>query len=441
MEESQNLYKRNIGGVNYWEAVRTEIYYSVFYNYFNIKISGQTEIVKSKSIVRKLKGLLNFIYVLAIKREKVIFFSASRNLTYSKKNFDINLDDLINTIDKNNRIVFETFSKNEITIYDSVIDYGMSIYTKFNRKFGVNQKLVFGLNEIFDQQFELNIDLDDIASTSFSNYKSQLKYYSWLFGFLRPKAIIMIQNGIQKGMFEAANCLDIPIIEVQHGLIGRYHPSYSYPEFVKKFKLKTLPRYFLSYSDFWTRDIYFPVKNCLPIGNSKMHLDSVCLVKEFEITILYSDGYLSKLDPFIERLLIIGFCRKICIKLHPSLFKHYEQIAERFKNYDFIRVVSNQRSIENILSVSKSILVIQSTVVYQALDRGIGVFLLKEMDYEIHADVFYNPCVKLIDSADQLVVNLNSWNTRVSEPVCKFFKEFDKALFIDFLKKENIEID
>lgn len=439
IEKRHNLFSVEHYGFKYWDVVRYDVFYKIYYKFFGIEISSTNSKMRKNSftIFQKLTHVIKFYYSSVFIRRKYLFFTASRNINESGLMFDVNLNDCISIL-KNDSIVIETFSKNEKSLYDCIFDYGLVIENKisitYRQLFPRRKKDRFIVSEILKNEFKIEEDFDELIAESIRNYKVQFKHYIRLFNATQPKAIFVVQYGVQKGMFTAANKLNIPLVEVQHGLFGYYHPSYSYPGFVLKNQLNTLPRYFFTYSDFWTRTINFPVLETYPIGNSFVSGIITKAEVKYEITVLYADGYNKYLLPLIDDLLSSGYKSNMCIKLHPSLFNHHESVVEYFKPYKFIDVIKNEVSVERLLSISKSILVIQSTTVYQALNNKVFVFILKALDFEIHADVFDNQLVCLVDSAPEIIERLEKIKINKDEPGNTFFEDFNEKLFLDFMK-------
>jgi hypothetical protein len=445
-ETENDLFNESYQSLKYWDLVRTEVFYSIYYQVCGIKLSNPPQDIQNNSFSssKKIFYILKYFYRIIGSKKKYLFLSASRNINKDGNAYDINLDDTFQILEKDS-ISIETFSKNPESAYGSVFNYGFNLELFFRKKvykkFIKEQKVKFRISQILKKEFEVNIDFDQIISDCIEFYKVQFNHYTRLFKFLNLKAIFMVQNGNCKGIFSAANKLNIPIVEFQHGLIGYYHPLYSYPLSINCNHISSLPKYFFSYSSFWTESFNFPVFKKIAIGNSFISHKIKKKEVEFDLTILYSDGYNIELCKVIEDLIRLGYNEKICIKLHPSLFKQYGYIKEQFSQYDFIVVIKNETTVEELISISKSILTIQSTVVYQALNNNVIVYIYKRLDYQIHFDVFGHKKLILIDSADELISSLNNndnenSNIAVENETNVFFNYFNKNQISDFLFSE-----
>lgn len=435
IEEENNLFDIEYNGLKYWDIVRYHVFYAIYFKLNKLDLNQEVISLRKPKfnlsiwIIRFIKYFLSILFI----KRKYLFFTASRNVDEYGYSYDINSDDIISILKKQSLII-ETYINVEKPLYGSVFNYGRTFEYKikktFLKVFKKESDPKFAPSYFFKKEY--NIDINQIIHTQISNYLIDYSYYKRLLKIVKPKAIFLIQNGVQKGMFAAANFLNIPIIEIQHGLLGFYHPSYSYPNSIGKNMLETIPKYFLTYSPFWTESINFPVIKSIPIGNSRISNKIDKAEIKYEITVLYSDGYNKYLNVLIMELLSLGFSKPICIKLHPSLYNAHFKIVKQFESNKYIKVIKNEISVESLISMSKSFVAIQSTSVYQALFNDVLVFLYKKLDYKIHSDVFDNPMLTLVDNAKEIIDSLDSYKHIITETT--YFDKFNEQLFNDFLE-------
>ncbi|MNT17733.1 hypothetical protein D3C72_1529060 [compost metagenome] len=211
------------------------------------------------------------------------------------------------------------------------------------------------------------------------------------------------------------------------------HPAYSYPDTIQSGELKTFPNTFFSFSDFWTGNLNYPVKNIIPMGNNFYAKRTVNESKEYDLTIIFANIYSNDLLYFIDSLLKDDYKGTICIKLHPNQFEEFNIITSLYEAYDTIEVIASQRSMGEILSVSRAIFAIQSTAVYEALHYKVKVYLYKIKDYLTHQDVIDNPNVYLVENA--VDVSELDKNDFIDSEECIMFEPFKEGMFNDFIKK------
>lgn len=441
IEEKFSLFEyEDENKLKYWDIVRHDVFYCIYHC-----ISGGTMPIifatynsKKSSInilLNELKNISKFYSLTFFRKYKYLLFATSRYKNEVGINHDIASNDVIELI-KNDTLIVETYRQSGSYLYPYVFNSGLRI-----RKFELSIKKRFfkthntNTNEIetiLNREFDINIDLNDLINTLIEQYYIEYHYYNKFFKRLMPSSIFVVQNGIQKGMFAAANNLKIPLIELQHGLIGYIHPAYSYPKSITLNQLKTLPSYFMSFSTFWTKNLNYPMQRIIPIGNSSYAYRVPKYQKIYDITFIFADIYTEFLIQLIDELMLNKFDGNICIKLHPNQFYQYQEIEKHFVDFKLITIIRNENSIESLFSISKSILAIQSTCVYQAIYNDVMVLIYKKMDYQTHADVFENKLVRLVETADDVINELGKTIQKSNNSEI-YFEDFKKDVFADFL--------
>ena len=428
-------------GLLYWDLAGHEIFNQLYFELNGISMPA-TDVKKSKSeiirsVLKLIGGYIRFRLKL-LKAYEYIFLISSRNKDSHGEPVDIIAADTLSYLYKDSLIIdsFSAKSKKKDTSYDAIYNYGFlaeNYISGITKKLRKERRLYdYAVSDILKKAFCVRLDINSILSETISGYEMSELYYSKLLRKTKPKALFLVQNGIQKGLFAAANNLKIPVVELQHGNIGYVHPAYSYPVQITPGDLKALPDSFFSFSDFWTKNINYPVKNILPVGNSfyasKINSDH----KKYDLTFIFANIYTEDLLKVVSALLEKGYKGQICIKLHPNQLHEAVMIAAIYKLYDTIHIVGNENSMGGVLSLSKSIIAIQSTSVYEALQNGLKVFLFKEKNYLNHFDVFDNPNVYLFDIVDDILCSVD--NDFIMSQEYNMFEYFNESMFLNYLK-------
>lgn len=439
--ESENSFfsEKDSEEILYWDLVRHDVFYILYFKICDTKLLDSVNEKKSKlamlsTLIGNLLGYINFNLKTA-RKYKYICFATSRNKDADGKNIDFVSNDILSIIHEDS-LVIESFNKDlSENRYKSFYNYGLLVNSyKWRLKSKLSKKAItkYKIAEILKQEFNVDLDLTSDIDAIITSYKISKSHYLRLFAKVKPKAIFLVQNGIQKGLFEVAHKLNIRVIELQHGLIGYVHPVYSYPSIIQSGELETFPDTFFSFSDFWTSNLSFPVKNIIPMGNNFYAKRTVNESKEYDLTFIFANIYSNDLLQFVDSLLQNGYKGKICIKLHPNQFDEFNAITSLYEVHHTIEVVSSQRSMGEILSVSKAIFAIQSTAVYEALHYKVKVYLYKIKDYLTHQDIIGNPNVYLVeDAADVHKFDANSF---VDSEIYTMFEPFNEKLFNDFIQ-------
>jgi hypothetical protein len=233
-----------------------------------------------------------------------------------------------------------------------------------------------------------------------------------------------------KGLFCAARDHHVETVEFQHGIIDKGHIGYHYPPNVHTDGRVYCPDMLLTLSDFWCRECNYPVRRIIPAGNTvfaKIELNGkpsrpatgpVVFISTnvFGITLASLAIDYINLNP--------GAC--ILFKLHPNQYTERTEYLRLFHSHPNIRVVTNEQPVEELIAHCSAIVLIQSTITYQALQAGIPLFIYKRMTYYRHSHIFDRPNVKLIDNAKQIIAT----GKAKTGPGDIFFEEFDETVYL-----------
>ncbi len=429
-------------GLLYWDIVRYEVFSSIYNELASIMISESLTPKKTKQLIKKrfifFKNYCHFRFKTRTKKYNYINFIASRNVGDEEVYLDFISDDILKII-KDESLIIETYAinDNQASKYESILDYGllfenyrMSFFSLIEKKKSFSH---YDVSNVLKENFGTNIDFDLKIDDILSEYHLSYSYYIKLFKRIKPKIIFLVQNGICKGIFSAANFLKIPIVELQHAAIGYVHPAYSYPKEIKKGMLNSLPNFFFSFSDFWLKKTHFPVDNAFSIGNSFYSTKKKVTEKKYDLTFIFANLYTKDLMKIIDELILFGYKNEICIKLHPNQIDEVDYIANRYSPYNNIHIISNQISITDVLLVSNAIVAVQSTCVYEALHHQIKIFIIKIKNYQCNQDVFDNSNVYLIDTTSEIISLVD--NEFITSNQNIIFDDFKENIFLNFLSK------
>lgn len=424
----------------YWDIVRYDIFCSVYNELAGINIPNPDK--KKKTIFYAFYAFfvnyLNFEFKIRYKKYRYINFIASKNINATGFCVDQVSENILELI-HNNSLIIETYTEgNKLKKYSSVFDYRLVLknYKKrililFNKR---EIRTEYYVSKILVDNFKTKIDLDLRIEQIKSNYLISYKHYTKLFKKINPEIIFLVQNGICKGQFAAANFLNIPIVELQHAAIGHVHPAYSYPVEIRKDMLKSIPTYFFSFSNFWVEKIHFPVQKKISIGNDFYAIKKKSNGVKYDLTFVFANLYTNDFIKLIDDLISTG-CNmiEICIKLHPNQINEKEHISKKYFYHNNIHVITNEFSMNDVLLVSNSIVAVQSTCVYEALHHEKKVFIFKIKNYQCNQDIFDNANVYLFDKSEQIMENIN--NDFICSKQSEVFDKFQKDMFLEFLNE------
>lgn len=388
-----------------WDASRFEIYYDIQNKIIQAPKGNNYITNLSHHYIRSLKSFLRLMTE-ANKSVDFLIFSASRFRDENGDWYDPNIIDINRQLQSRGKVlVLDSCNQASNKEYSSIFNSGIGLIYKIfpSRYTSISEETLDKLDEIFDVKVDRRIPINEVI-----RFNKEKEYYLWLFKKVRPKAIFLTQNGIQKGMMAAAKQLSIPLIELQHGIIYVSHLAYSYGPDVNPDKLY-LPDYFLTFSEFWKRKVYdcFPVKEIIACGNTKASSIKQSS-KVYDLSFICTTSYMEPFLKILEDLRNSGYKSKVCLKLHPQQLPEYENLKSKFSEDNDTSVIYTEISMKDIIGMSKRMVAIQSTSVYEALDAGTEVLILKMLSYNTQNDVFNHPLVKLVENADDIISEVNN---------------------------------
>lgn len=259
-----------------------------------------------------------------------------------------------------------------------------------------------------------------------AEYGCHVEAYQRLFDRMRPAAVMLVQNGIEKALFHVANTRNVPAIEAQHGLIGFGHPAYSYPRDLDYTRQTGMPDLFLTFSPFWSVSGYYPAGRHAVVGTNHFATGIAPIATPVgAIMIICADIYHRELIEVCRAIARALPQRKIIYKLHPNQRHDEPAIGAALADLANIVVGSASDPAVQWLDDVSHVVAIQSTVVYEALQHGRRICILPRHDYHIHSDIFNNPLVSVLDDASKFIEALSVPATCTSGPT--FFAPFDPA--------------
>ena len=121
----------------------------------------------------------------------------------------------------------------------------------------------------------------------------------------------------------------------------------------------------------------------------------------------------------------------IFFKLHPNQFDEKEYYIESLREFENIEVISDEFSVSDLIGKCDTIFTIISTTIYEALQSGRRVILLKEPPYKDHKHIFDRKNLHLVDTVEDFISALNT--EIVTDKNVTFFAPFDKEAFFKAL--------
>jgi hypothetical protein len=379
MESENNLF--NLGeeiNISIWDIVRYNVYRKLLYTEIN---SAKLETPHKPSLVSYIiifKELIKYFFMLLFANKSIIVFTNSRFKNSEGKYFDKSASHIIKTL-KVKYFVIETILGKKTT-YAHHYDLSFIVKRLFKTKplnsiyFDViNNAIInnFGFNPLSKKEFDNLI----------GNYKAQYHFYKFLFKIINPTKLI-IATGNPKASVKVANERGIKSYLLQHATIEKHEIDYSYPCEIKCSDNILFPTTLLTFGEYWGKNMNIPTYEIITIGNDNLEgipphvIDNSIL---FVSTIIHGE----ELSKFALKVSHKWPDKKIVFKLHPNEYKNRQAYNELFKQYSNINVISDEISTNILIAKSRSVVLIVSSVLYEALQQKKVVAVFKRINYEI----------------------------------------------------------
>jgi hypothetical protein len=437
---------RDETGTLYWDIVRPQVLIVLFYTCERKKNTANAPAVRpvGNKIFRLLKWFVwlfvnecNFYF--SLRRRPYLFLMISRFFDAAENRSYDAVADEIHAALREDSLAVETFKNAQTDVtrfghrYQTFHSYTLRQWYK-RKKFVAGKS--YALSSLLKERFPASRDenWDRLIQETLLEYQAEYRFMSRLLRRARPKALFF--SGGAKGIIAAARNLGIKTIEIQHSPLNRADLHYSYNQDIDYSAIATLPEYLLVNSDKWQERLYYPPE-FVNVGSDYFHRSS----RQNPATgrrnkILFVSDPLNHdlikryISGFIERNDLSDF--KVVFKLHSAETDRYEAAKHFFAGRPEVEVILNERNISALLDESCATFVIYSTVAYQAVQKGLKVFLLKTGYYEGGYDLFGLPNVKLTDMDEQTDLSAIT-DQSTFEPV-EFFEPFEKEKLHAFVR-------
>ena len=415
LEKKYKLFKQRFKNYSIWPYYRMYFYYSISYE---LKILDKS-VNNFKINLKYLKKSLN-IFNLKKLLEKKDYFILEHPRS-NKNNIDIYTYDIVKYLGEENCSFF-SFSQNGkiekknrviildlIKIFAKVISKFFYFFVKTDNSFQDFLKEFREINEIKYLNLYKRYTLELII---------QYYFFYFLLKIKKPKKVILVVSYYNMPLIFAAKNLNIEVIEMQHGIISKYHLGYHYPYYESDF----FPEYLFTFSKFWNKSASYPSPNIKNVGNNFLYVKNKKSKKQKNTILIISQATIGvKLENFILKNMKFFKNYKIYFKLHPNEFDNYKLKYEKLINLKNVIIVLNEFNINELQNFCEYQIGIYSTAIYEGIERNCKTLLLNEIGVEYMEQLLKEKLAVLIDYNDNLIHKMSK--IPIPKDV-KFFDEF-----------------
>ncbi|WP_374445516.1 UDP-N-acetylglucosamine 2-epimerase [Epilithonimonas sp.] len=363
------------------------------------KSSQINEISTVSKITFFLRGFKNLTYILFgfVKKIDVLFLTSNHyevledNVVYDK--FVTSFANYVKNKNKTYKIARYTndfiipknyFSKKDLINLQEV---GV-LYSKLqqNGDFISSSSLTSDFLECL-KDLELSKDVNPLDPTYLLKFIRQKDIFKIYLRKSKVKHIVVVCYYDLKSfaIIHAANELNIPVIDLQHGVQGKGHFAYNYwpKELVQASKL--FPTHFWCW-DKWSADViksWFPEKNNVIVGSNVWMKERIKPKPKVLITFTAQPQ-----EDAIPAILIQAIRKykgklKWCIRLHPHQLNELEKYKELLKKNQILDLIEFEKStympLSELLNMSYIHITDYSSVILEAMWFGIPSVVISEL--------------------------------------------------------------
>ena len=397
LENKNDLLTFKYCGVKIWQLYRINIFYDIAEQ---LNILDEYQIVK-KSFTDRFKNIFGFIISIilhnpffSLKKRNILIFDHCRKVKVDGEYIDVHTKYFIDklTKDNSNFEVYESpfhnqhFTKHKknrkhldfILIFSRIIC--LFIFSYPNKK---EKQFLKELSNKISRLFFIDYKLDYKMNKKAILFKAKYYLYKLLLMIKKPqKLYLVVSYYVYAPLIKAAKELKIETIELQHGMISKYHLGYHYPnsDYVDYF-----PNKIFLWSDFWVDRASFPIKrNCIKIkGFQYMEYQkekyASYIKKNKNITVISQSTIGKKLANYILNNLKYLDQYNIFYKLDPAeCFKKDEYLPiKELKKYSNFNLISDINvSIYELFAKSKFVIGVYSTAMVEAFEFGCDLIII-----------------------------------------------------------------
>ena len=469
-ENEKELFDKKIQDLYFWQYIRFTIYFDI--------LKQKEDISDVYANANAKRNLLQIAFLLLkhiplilrkntffnLQKSDLLVLNHSRRIKNGEFYDCMYTDDVLRSIDLSYCVIEDSYDGDHLVPtqtknlhYTDILFTLRSLKRKFYSVFNIyalNKKekeyiyyLVKEINNIFDVNISTEYVLSRVQYIVL-NYKATYKHYEKIIDTVNPKIIMeVVSYDIENMIFnEIAKKRNIPIIELQHGTMGKYHIAYN---FLKKNDSILFPDHVFVFGDFWKETTR------LPINDDKI---SVVGFPYFEKSInksfeMYDVGD-KKNIVFISQL-IIGeklsrfACEvaqkidhdayRIIYKLHPSEYSNWKEMYP-WLDVDFVEVIdNNEKDIYFFLKSATFQVGCFSTALFEGMGFNLKTVIYKTYGSEYVEDLYENGYAKLVSNSDELIKFLH--DDDLSIPYSKERMWKSNALFNLKKRLKEIKVD
>ncbi len=451
-EQDLGLFQETVDEVYFWERIR----FGVF-NYLYERTAGEKQ---KQTLFRARKKRLSFYFSsvsnilknpFLTSKKDVLFVGSPRRVLYHDGTWwDLYTDPIINHLEESYISLEPDFrlqhSKPAHTKNLKHLDF-IVFLNDLQRKLRISRVtfskkdnlLIESIQNEIQRRFGIKYNTRKMIVASLEQRKGMIPVYLRLLKLISPRIIIVAVSYGKEDLIEAAKSLNIPVAELQHGVIYPMHFGYSFPG-PNATKL-TFPDYLLVFGDFWAEVADYPIgkDRIVSVGYPYMEIEKEKLVQvksKNKILIISQGGLGNSISSFaVELSQLVGEKYEILYKLHPREIEGWQKRYSELIDANLTVIDTMDTSLYQLFSESCIQVGVSSTAIYEGLAFGLQTYLIDAPSVEFFNNLTEAGFAYKIKTPQELVERMNMPKTSGFFDSEKIFKSNAVENILSFIQK------
>lgn len=443
-ENQYHLFDIKINKARVWNYLRIHVYNDL------LKIKGfRNGEAGEKSRTRENKKTWEFIwkkYVscneLFAHQRDVLIISHGRKYKDGNKYYKCPYTNLLDGYLKNSHYILDKktpdgtyeIQKSRNILYSDIEMFNKVMHVSFPEEMALRSEIDAGIIEPIETYFNqpIGLELKKKWTQCINDYinirKEYLVYYNYMLERIKPKIILIVCAYAVDGMFlcEVAHKRQIPVVELQHGLMGDEHIAYN---FKSKMRLSTFPDYIFTFGNFEKQLTRFPISksHIIPVGYPELENKHMVYKtkKGSKKVVLFISALSSKIAEFADAVatMLDEDKYQIIVQLHPFEYSCWKETIGKYLTHPAIKVVGGyEHPVYESLAQADWVVGNYSTVLSEAQMFDVKVAVMKFEMYRSVKFLYQNGYAVLVDSPEQLVKEIEEDTFQPNRKMCLFEK-------------------
>ena len=302
--------------------------------------------------------------------------------------------------------------------YLDLVEYGSTIQRKLGRYdvplTSADRSRLEELGREIDSRFDATVDLVNRTEYVLEDRRAKRGLYRRILERVDPDLLVVVVSYGKETLIEVCQSLDIPVAELQHGIIHPYHFGYSFRGERTK---TTFPDYLLTFGEFWTRDVPLPIPDhrVVPVGYPylEQRVSAYQDVERQQQILFISQGTVGEsLSKFAVRVAEDSrIDHDVVYKLHPGEYGRWRDLYPWLVDADVDVVEGDNPPLYELFAGSVAQVGFNSTALFEGLAFDLSTYIYDCAPVPEMQSLINGGAMQSVESVTELHVSISDDNT------------------------------